>query len=169
MPAKKQFSFTGRLEPLEDHFISTAIFLPKAINEQLPPMRCRAKGKMNSVDFSLAVQYRKSGRSFFAVSAVLSKKAGMKVGDIVKVSFQLVDPEKVDLPEELVAALEQDLEGKAAWNEITPGLQRSLCVHITSVKNVDSRIERALFIINKAKTGAYSSKKRTAKTSKRDS
>jgi hypothetical protein len=35
------------------------------------------------------------------------------------------------------------------------GLQRSLVHYINSSKNVDVRIERALFLINKVKSGAY--------------
>jgi hypothetical protein len=46
------------------------------------------------------------------------------------------------------------------WNKMTPGLQRSLAHYVFSVKNVDSRIKRALFLINKVKQGAY---KRPAK------
>ncbi len=64
------------------------------------------------------------------------------------------------MPEELEAVLEQDDAGMQAWKSLTPGLQRSLIHYITSVKNVDSRINRAMFLIEKAKTGAYSRKKK---------
>lgn len=164
MAAKKEFSFKAPLERLEDHLITSAIFIPEKIMDDLPKSRCRVKGKLNSTPFSLAIQYRKAGRSFITVSQKLCKEAGLKIGDRVQVSFRLVDASKVDVPEELAAVLEQDSIGKAAWDKITTGLQRSLIVHINSVKNVDSRISRALFIVNKAKTGAYESKATKKKT-----
>ena len=53
-----------------------------------------------------------------------------------------------------MAVLSQDDAGKEAWDKLTTGYQRSLIHYITSVKNVDSRIKRALDLINRAKAGA---------------
>lgn len=124
--------------------------------KELPPGRHRTKGTMNEAPFSLAIQYRKNGPSFFMVSASLRRAAKIKVGDLVNVSFTIVDPDKVELPEELEAVLEQDPEGATVWESFTPGVQRSLAHYVFSVKNVESRIKRALFLVDKAKQGAYS-------------
>lgn len=110
---------------------------------------------MNNAPFSLAVQYRKHGSSFFIVSAPLRKAAKIKVGDPVHVKFSIVS-DKVEAPEELLAVLEQDEEGLHMWKALTPGMQRSLCHYVNGVKNTDSRISRALLLINKMKQGAYS-------------
>lgn len=64
----------------------------------------------------------------------------------------------LDLPEEMEAVLAQDDEGARKWNKLTVGLQRSLVHYINSSKNVDVRIERALFLINKVKSGAYNNR-----------
>lgn len=86
------------------------------------------------------------------VSKVLARRAKVKPGDLVDIEFALADPSVVEVPEELQAVLDQDDEGRTVWNSITPGLQRSLCYYVKSVRNVDSRIKRALDIIHKVKT-----------------
>lgn len=149
------FNFQAPLAKVESTLISTVIYIPQSIIKELPQSRVRVKGTMNSAPFALAVQYRKSGNSFFIVSKPLRKAAGIREGDSVKVKFRIVS-DKVELPEELKAVLAQDDEGMRAWKKITPGHQRSLCHYINGVKNVDSRITRALFLVNKAKQGAYS-------------
>jgi uncharacterized protein YdeI (YjbR/CyaY-like superfamily) len=88
----------------------------------------------------------------------MRKSAKIKPGDKVKVSFHLVDPDKLELPEEMEAVLAQDEAGAKLWNKLTVGLQRSLVHYINSTKNVDLRIERALFLINKVKSGVYNSR-----------
>jgi hypothetical protein len=155
MAKQKVFQFTGPLENVKKALIHTVIYLPDEVMKTLPAQRHRVKGTMNGVPFALAIQYRKEGNSFFIVGNALRKSIKAKPGDQVMVSFRIVDPEKVDMPEELEAVLAQDEEGMRAWSEITIGLQRSLIIYINGVKNVDSKIKRALFIVNKAKHGFY--------------
>ena len=155
MAKSSEYVFKAPLSPIDDLLVHTVIYIPEKILAKLPPKRVRVKGKMNGVPFSLAVQYRKSGRSFFMVSAPLRKAAKIRTGDDVHVTFNLVDSEKVELPEELEAVLEQDPDGMKVWAQFTPGQQRSLAHYVFSVKNVDSRIKRAMFLVNKAKSGAY--------------
>ena len=160
MAQNTEYIFTAPLSHIEDMLVHTVVYIPGKILSKLPPRRVRVKGTINDVPFSLAVQYRKSGQSFFMVSAPLRRAAKIKAGDKVRVSFHMVDAEKVDLPEELEAVLEQDPEGRKAWQCFTPGLQRSLAHYVFSVKNIDSRIKRAIFLVNKAKTGAYDKEQR---------
>lgn len=158
MPDKFAFTFSASLSRIEDLLVHTVVYIPAKVFAQLPAGRVRTKGVMNDAPFSLAVQYRKNGQSFFMVSAPLRRAAKIKLGDRVKVSFNIVDSTKVDLPEELLAVLEQDPEGAKVWKSFTPGKQRSLAHYVWSVKNVDSRIKRSLFLIEKAKQGEYSKK-----------
>ena len=153
MASSKTFSFSGKLEPVDGVLAQAAIFLPKAVIKQLPEGRVRAKGTFNETPFSLGVQYKKEGGRFFVVSLVLRKAVGIKMGDRVDVKFKLVNPEKVDLPEELEVVLAQDGEGLKAWSKITPGLQRGIIHYISSTKNIDLRIKRSIQMVNRAKTG----------------
>lgn len=166
MPSpKSNFRFTTTLASVkgDPNFISTiytVVFIPDEVVKKLPQGRNRMKGTINGAPFALAVQNLRDGRRYFTVSSSLRRAAKIRGGDKVDVQFRLVDPDRVEMPEELEAVLEQDDAGMQAWKSLTPGLQRSLIHYITSVKNVDSRINRAMFLIEKAKTGAYSRKKK---------
>lgn len=155
MAKKQSFSFETRLAEYKNMLVSTVVEIPMDIEKKLPTSRVRVEGKLNQVSFNLAIQSKKDGPKYLSVSQAMRKSASVKPGDRVKVSFTIVDPDKLDLPEEMQAVLEQDNEGAKKWNKLTVGLQRSLVHYINSSKNVDVRIERALFLINKVKSGAY--------------
>ena len=148
----KVFRFSTRLETFHRSFTHTAIIVPEAIIEQLPSKgRIRTKGTINKTPFALAIQHRKDGARFFMVSAQLRREAKIQSGDPVKVEFWQVDPDLVDVPDELQAVIEQDADAMKLWKSFTPAMQRGLSHYVNSVKNVDSRIKRALELMEKAK------------------
>lgn len=158
MAKKQSFSFEARLAEYKDMLVSTVVEIPIDIVKKLPAGRVRVEGKVNQVPFNLAIQSKKNGPKYLSVSQAMRKSAKVKPGDKVNVSFVIVDPDKLDLPEEMEAVLAQDDEGAKKWNRLTVGLQRSLVHYINSSKNIDVRIERALFLINKVKSGAYNNR-----------
>ena len=161
MPARSgTFYFEARLSDIDGRFIKTAIFLPKNIVRKLPKGRIRVKGTFNAAPFALAVLNLKDGSRYFSVGAPLRRAAKMKLGDIVKVNFKIVDADKLDVPEELEAVLSQDDDARKAWQKLTTGYRRSLIHYVTSVKNVDSRIKRALDLLNRAKAGLLQGQKK---------
>lgn len=155
MLKKQRFSFETRLVAYEDTLVNTVVELPADVVKKLPTGRVRVEGKLNAVPFNLGVQFKKSGARYLSISQAMRKSAKIKLGDKVKVSFEIVDPDKLELPEEMEAVLAQDEVGAKLWNKLTVGLQRSLVHYINSTKNVDLRIERALYLLNKVKSGAY--------------
>lgn len=155
MAKKPSFSFETRLTEYKDMLVSTVAEIPGEILKKLPAGRVRVEGKLNQTSFNLAVQSKKNGPKYLSISQAMRKSANVKPGDKVRVSFVVVDSDKLDLPEEMQAVLAQDDDGAKKWNKLTVGLQRSLVHYINSSKNVDVRIERALFLINKVKSGAY--------------
>ncbi len=159
-PKNMVFWFSTVLSPIKATFIKTAIFLPEAIIKQLPGGRVRVKGSFNDAPFSLAVQHLKDGARYFAVSAPLRKAARIRTGDKVEVTFRLVDPDKLDIPEELEAVLAQDDLALKNWKLLTTGYQRSLIHYVTAVKNVDSRIKRSLKLMEKLNAGLWDVQKR---------
>lgn len=166
MSGHASFRFESRLSPIQSAFLKTAIFLPSAIVRKLPPGRIRMEGTFNGAFFALAVQNLKDGSRYFSVSAPLRRAARIKEGDRVKVVCKIVDPDKLDIPEELEAVLEQDSLARKVWDELTTGYKRSLIHYITSVRNVDSRISRALDLINRAKAGLLSGQKKAPRSNK---
>lgn len=155
MAKKQSFSFETRLTEYKDMLVSTVVEIPGDILKKLPAGRVRVEGTLNQVVFNLAIQSKKNGPKYLSVSQAMRKSAKVKPGDKVTVSFVTVDSDKLDLPEEMEAVLAQDDEGAKKWKKLTVGLQRSLVHYINSSKNIDVRIERALFLINKVKSGAY--------------
>lgn len=155
MAKKRNFLFDARLTEHKDMLVSTVVELPKDVLAKLPAGRVRVEGKLNHVPFNLAVQSKKNGPKYLSVSKAMCRTAGVKAGDNVKVSFTIVDNDKLDLPEEMAAVLAQDDEGAKKWKRLTVGLQRSLVHYINSSKNIDVRIERALYLIDKVKSGDY--------------
>ncbi len=152
-PGRKVFQCVVPLSKVDDLLVKNVIYLPKEIVKQLPEGRVRVEGTFNDAPFALAVQHRKNGDRYFSVSGPLRKEAHIKTGDRVKVKFRIVDPDKLHIPEELEAVLAQDGEAKEAWEKLTLGYRRGLIHYVTSVKNVDSRINRAIDLLNRAKAG----------------
>jgi len=152
MPKAKTYSFETTLKTVHGSFTHTIIVVPDEIIDSLPVKgRVRAKGTFNKTPIALAIQHKKDGTRFFMVSAQLRRQMKIGSGDRVKVSFWLVDSDVVDVPEELTAVLDQDEAAMKVWKTFTPGLQRGLAHYVNSVKNVDSRVKRALEIMKKAK------------------
>lgn len=162
MTAKKDkiYTFTGILEAIGAVSTNYGIIIPEAILDSLPEAkRYRVKGFLNKTPFSLAINSLKIGFKYFAVGAPLRKAAKVRPGEEIEVTFHIVDPNIVELPEELKEVLAQDEEGNKVWQSFKPGMQRSLAYYVTGVKNTDSRIKRALEIVHKAKTGNLYSQK----------
>jgi hypothetical protein len=155
---KSTFTFSTTLSNAKGNFISTVIYLPKEIVDILPKGRIRTKGTLNGAAFALAPQYKRDGGRFFTVSSRLRKAAKIKAGEKVDVMFRLVDKDEIEMPEELEALLSQDKKAKSAWEGLTSGRQRDVILYVTSVKNIDSRISRALQSIEKLKAGLFSRK-----------
>ena len=158
--SKNKFTFTAPLATLEGSYVESGIFLPAELIVQLPAKRLRANGTVNDIPFSLAIQYRKSGHRFFMINKNLVKTAGLKVGKVAHVNFTLVDVDELVLAEELEAVLEQDERANKVWNTFTRGLQRSLAHYVSSAKSVDSRIKRAIEMMEKAKAGTLTTQQR---------
>jgi len=161
------FLFNAPLTTIEGNYVKHGIFLPREITKLLPAKRLRVKGTINEEPFALAIQYRKNGDRFFMISKKLVKSSKLVNGVLAKVKFKLVDPDLVELPDELEAVIEQDEEAKEVWASFTNGLKRSLIHYITSAKNIDIRIKRSLELMDKAKRGILLTQKATSNSKKR--
>lgn len=163
MAREKVYTFETRLKRVHDRHVNNIIVVPDNIIKSLPVKgRVRTKGTFNKTPFALAIQFKKDGSRYFSISAGLRREAKLGSGDPVKVRFWVVDNDKVDVPEELQAVLDQDLEAMKTWKSFTPAWQRGLAHYVNSVKNIDSRIKRAIEIMEKAKYGQLHAQK-TAK------
>ena len=148
------YSFAERITRIDGLYMSYILIIPQEIIEKINSKgRVRVEGTMNGAPFALAIQNLKTGEKYFSTSNALRRAAKIQLSVPVEVKFHLVDPNKLDIPEELEAVLDEDQEGKEAFEKLTTGYKRSLIHYITSVKNVDSRVKRALELIERAKIG----------------
>jgi hypothetical protein len=149
----KSYRFQGILKILDSNPSYTMVSIPSEIISELPESgRLRTLGKMNGAEFSLAIQGRKNGNGFFMVGSALRRAAKITTGDPVEIEFSLTDPDFLELPEELKEVMEQDEEAGKIFFGMTVGMQRSLSHYVSSVKNTDSRIKRAMELAYKMKT-----------------
>lgn len=151
------YKFAARITRIDGVYMHYILIIPDEIIEQINKQgRIRTKGTMNGNPFALAIQNLKTGERYFSVSAPMRRAAKIQLSVPVQTEFVIVDENELDIPEELIAVLDEDPEGKAAFDKLTTGSKRGLIHYITSVKNVDSRIKRAMQLVEKAKMGLLS-------------
>ena len=127
----------------------TVVYLPPALAAELAAggaARLRARGEVDDVPFAGAWQ-RSHGRWFLMLSKELLRTAGRAVGDRVEVRFRLDDPEAVDVPAELAAAVAENARARRAWDELTAGRRRGLSHHVNSAKSAATRAARVADVI----------------------
>ncbi len=151
------YKFTARITRIDGVYMHCILIVPDEIIERINKKgRIRTKGTMNGSPFALAIQNLKTGERYFSVSAPLRRAAKIQLSVPVQTEFVIVDENELEIPEELTAVLNEDPEGKAAFDKLTTGSKRGLIHYVTSVKNVDSRIKRAMQLVEKAKSGQLS-------------
>jgi hypothetical protein len=86
------------------------------------------------------------------VNKKIRTSLGVAAGNVLKVTLEK-DTSKygLEMPEEFEEVLNQDPEGDKLFHALTPGKQRSLIYAVSSVKDVDKRIHRALIMIEHLK------------------
>ena len=108
---------------------------------------------MNGNEYRRAITGRKDGERYVVVSKEMMKEIDVAFGDTVLVDLRPdPEPDRVELCEELVVALDQDKEAGKRFYGMTPGMQRSLNLYVTGAKRTETRIKRALELAHKLRT-----------------
>lgn len=82
------------------------------------------------------------------------EKAGILPGEKVKVSIKKDDTEYgMEMPLELEEVLSIDPEGLQAFQKLTPGRKRTALYFISKAKMEETRIQRAILIVENIKNG----------------
>jgi uncharacterized protein YdeI (YjbR/CyaY-like superfamily) len=88
------------------------------------------------------------------VGKATKKKLGLEVGEELLLEFEKDESEfKMDVCDELLEVLSTDEEGQAYFNALTDGRKRSIIHYINKAKQSNTRINRALKIVEKLKMG----------------
>lgn len=100
---------------------------------------------LNGIETFNCALFPNRGNYFLTLSKKLRDKLGLDVGDTVKVELEK-DTSKygMPMPPEFAEVMNQDPDGKAMFDALSPGNQRLMLKLIVFVKDVDRRIARAL-------------------------
>jgi hypothetical protein len=90
--------------------------------------------------------------AYITISKARMKELGVSLGEKVMVSLER-DFSKYgfDVPEEFIAALNQDPEAKQRFESLTMGKQRAAIYLVLQLKSSQKRIEKSLFIMENVK------------------
>lgn len=106
----------------------------------------------DQIEFQCALMPRGDGGFFININKKIRDKLKLKVGMQVQASLRK-DESKYGLPmpEELDELLKQDVEGDRLFHALTPGKQRNLLYIVGNAKKSDTRITRAIIVIEHLK------------------
>lgn len=118
----------------------------------------RAMCRLNDqVEFHCAFMPKKEGGYFVNIGTAICKKLKMKEGSTVTASFTVDNSAyQFEMPEELRSVLHLDAEASTIFHTLKKGNQRGLIYLVTQVKLSNKRIERALKIADRLKSGITS-------------
>ncbi len=113
----------------------------------------------DQIEVHCAIMPKKEGGHFINVGSAICKKLGIQEGTKVTADFRVDDTEyQFEMPEVLKEVLNSDPEADSIFHSLSEGNQRGLMYLVTQVKSIDKKIERALTIVEKLKTGITSPK-----------
>ncbi len=105
-----------------------------------------------SITFQCGIVALGKGCAYISFNKKRMKEIGVKDGDTVKVSLA-PDSSKygMEFPPELKELFRQDKEGKMRFDLLSPGKQRYVINYVSTVKNSQLRIDRAILLIENLK------------------
>lgn len=132
------------------HFVVPASFATPFIIGDNRRVVCRLN---DSDPFQCALMPKGDGNFFINVNKKLRDKHKLRLG----ITLQIVlwkDESRYGLPmpEEFEELLRQDEKGNRLFHALTPGKQRTLLYYIGSPKTADTRIYRAVAVVEHLKT-----------------
>ncbi|MDX5319602.1 MAG: YdeI/OmpD-associated family protein [Bacteroidota bacterium] len=97
-----------------------------------------------------ALRLSTNGYAYITVNLKLIDKYHLKEGATVEIGLEPDHSEfGMELSEEMVEVMEQDPEGKELFLRANAGVQRGFLHYISSAKGVQTRINRALHVMNR--------------------
>ncbi|MEL7337508.1 MAG: YdeI/OmpD-associated family protein, partial [Planctomycetota bacterium] len=103
--------------------------------------RLRVDGEIQGVPFQGALMPVR-GRWYLMVSKRLQRECRVTLGDVVNVQFDVANQDALDVPRELLFALEADDAAMRIWDGWTIGKRRGWCHRVDVAKRVETRERR---------------------------
>ncbi len=144
-------SFTSRLDRFDSDLWHFHLMIPQNIsdyfnNQKIKRLKCTLDGHET---FQCALMPKGGNEYFININKERRKKLNIMVGDKVEVELE-EDTSKYGLPmpEELSELLKMDDEGSRLFHALTPGKQRNLLFIAGKPKMSNTRVTKALIIVD---------------------
>jgi hypothetical protein len=134
--------FTGTIE--EGRGGGAFVVIPQRVLGALGGgARLRVTGTLDGVTFESSTMSMGGGRVCLGVHKATRQKAGVDVGDRVKIEMERDDrPREVSVPADLAAALARDPSAQAAFNKLSFTHRREYVEWVTGAKREETRSRR---------------------------
>lgn len=144
-----EFPASIRVAPVDPGYMKHYVPLPPAIAEALNAAGARRLvGHIDGAAFSRAILKGHDGQPCLRFGKRWLVDAGLSSGDDVWVSITVdPDPDAVDVPPELEAALAEQPAARPRWNALSPGRRRSWAHHVDRAKRAPTRARRAAEVV----------------------
>jgi len=144
-------SFPARVCYSEKRFGGWYLELDEGVHVQmgLPP-NPRVLMLLGGDEIHRALRRSANGYDYIGLSIAMVKKQGWIEGQNIRIELKEDTSEYgMGFPEEMQEVMAQDEEGSALFARATPGIQRGFLHYVSSAKGIDTRIKRALHVMNR--------------------
>lgn len=161
-----EYSFESVMEASESRIYQTHLIVPADIASALLANDAKRvvatlHAREHQYEYQCGLIPRGKGKTVIMVNKEIRTKLKIDAGARVKIQLRKDESEYgLAMPEELAELMHQDEEGNRLFHALTEGKQRSLLYVVSSQKNPQRRIERAIVVIEhlKAHNGKVDSK-----------
>lgn len=142
-------TFDGVIEPMEwGKNTYTVLRIPDDVVAALPDGTRRVEGEFGDFPINLALTKASViDGTFVYTGKALLKESGLEVAEPFEARIRPVDPNLVEMPDDVSAAL-RAAGRTAAWNSLTPGNQRGRLHAVNAAKRADTRARRIATLIS---------------------
>ncbi len=123
----RRFSFNATLESWAEGMDYCAVSVPAKVTDSIGtkgPVLVRACVN-NSESFQVSLFPVGGGKHYIRIKSKIRKLMGTKVGDRIKLDLVIIDPDDVDIPDDLLASLEAS-DMVDGFMDIPPGKRNFL-------------------------------------------
>ena len=142
-------AFEARVEPMEwGRNTYTIVRLPEDVISALPKGTKRVEGEFGDFPVNLALTKAPViDDTFVYTGKTFLRDSGLEPGEVFDARLRAADPNEVDLPDDVAAALRS--AGRSAdWAALSPGQQRARLHLVNTAKRADTRIRRIAKLIS---------------------
>ena len=116
------------------------------------PPNSRVIMRLGEEEIHRALRRSANGYEYVGLSIAMVKKMGLRENAEIEIALKVDTSEYgMDFPEEMQEVMDQDPEGKSLFERLTPGLQRGFLHYVSSAKGIDTRIKRALHLMQRVR------------------